>query len=211
MSDSLHATVALAALRLAASSRNPPFGLVHHSDRGVQYACRECRDLLEEHGMAQSMSRSGDCYDNAKMESVWAPPKKERVHGRRCRTQQEATANGLRMDRDLIPANEDSRRTRLRQSRSIRGGREGRDGCLRVLWKSTPFPILYLMTLGVEEGPLTYGPERGRHAENYKHLQRPHERTECGHVQQLSNSFRDAIGERETKLVNQIEAVRDAG
>ena len=38
-------------------------GLVHHSDRGVQYACHACRELLEEHGMAQSMSRAGKCYD----------------------------------------------------------------------------------------------------------------------------------------------------
>jgi putative transposase len=54
MSDSLHATVALVALRLAVARRNPPRGLVHHSDWRVQYACRECRGLLEEHGMAQS-------------------------------------------------------------------------------------------------------------------------------------------------------------
>jgi transposase InsO family protein len=90
MSDSLHATVALDTLRMAVARRNPPSGLVHHSDRGVQYACRECRDLLEEHGMAQSMSRSGNCYDNAMMESLWATLKKELVHGRRFRTHDEA-------------------------------------------------------------------------------------------------------------------------
>ncbi len=59
MSDSLHASVALDALRMAVARRNPPRGLVHHSDRGVQYACRECHDLLEDHGK-QSMSRSGN-------------------------------------------------------------------------------------------------------------------------------------------------------
>ncbi len=90
MSDSLHATVALDALRMEVARRNPPRGVVHHSDRGVQYACRECRDLLDEHGMAQSMSRSGDCYDNAMMESLWATLKKELVHGRRFRTHEEA-------------------------------------------------------------------------------------------------------------------------
>jgi transposase InsO family protein len=90
MSDSLHATVALDALRMAVARRNPPRGVVHHSDRGVQYACRECRDLLEEHGMEQSMSRSGNCYDNAMMESLWATLKKELVHGRRFRTHEEA-------------------------------------------------------------------------------------------------------------------------
>jgi transposase InsO family protein len=82
--------VALDALRMAVARRNPPRGLVHHSDRGVQYACRECRDLLEDHGMAQSMSRSGYCYDNAMMESLWATLKKELVHGRRFRTHEEA-------------------------------------------------------------------------------------------------------------------------
>ena len=90
MSDSLHASVALDALRMAVARRNPPRGLVHHSDRGVQYACRECRDLLEDHGMAQSVSRSGNCYDNAMMESLWATLKKELVHGRRFRTHEEA-------------------------------------------------------------------------------------------------------------------------
>jgi len=90
MSGSLHATVALDALRMAVARRNPPRGVVHHSDRGVQYACRECRDLLEEHGMEQSMSRSGNCYDNAMMESLWATLKKELVHGRRFGTHEEA-------------------------------------------------------------------------------------------------------------------------
>ena len=90
MSGSLHATVALDALRMAVARRNPPRGLVHHSDRGVQYACRECRDLLEDHGMAQSMSRSGNCYDNAMMESLWATLKKELVHDRRFGTHEEA-------------------------------------------------------------------------------------------------------------------------
>ncbi len=76
MSNTLHATIAMDALTMAVKRRSPPTGLVHHSDRGVQYACRACRQLLEEHGMQQSMSRAGDCYDNAMMESLWAtgPP-----------------------------------------------------------------------------------------------------------------------------------------
>jgi transposase InsO family protein len=90
MSDSLHASVALDALRMAVARRNPPRGLMHHSDRGVQYVCRECRDLLEDHGMAQSMSRYGNCYDNAMMERLWSKLKKELVHGRRFRTHEEA-------------------------------------------------------------------------------------------------------------------------
>jgi transposase InsO family protein len=90
MSDSLHARVALDALRMAVARRRPPRGLVHHSDRGVQYACGECRELLCSLGMAQSMSRAGDCYDNAMMESLWSLLKKELVHGNRFRTRGEA-------------------------------------------------------------------------------------------------------------------------
>jgi putative transposase len=59
--------VTLNALRMAVIPPNPPRGLVHHSDCGVQHACRE---LLAEHGTLQSMSRAGDCYDNAMMESL---------------------------------------------------------------------------------------------------------------------------------------------
>jgi putative transposase len=64
-------------------------------DLGIQYACHECRDLLAEHGMLQSMSRAGDCYDNAMMESLWASLKKELVHDRRFRTHEEARAAGF--------------------------------------------------------------------------------------------------------------------
>lgn len=59
--------------------RSPPTGLVHHGDRGVQYACRGFRAVLEQHGIQQSMIRAGDCYDNAMMETLWATLKKEVV------------------------------------------------------------------------------------------------------------------------------------
>lgn len=90
MSDSLHAQVTLDALRMAVKRRNPPRGLVHHSDRGVQYACYECRALLATHGMEQSMSRAGDCYDNAMMESLWSILKKELIHDSHFQTREEA-------------------------------------------------------------------------------------------------------------------------
>lgn len=84
MSDSLDASVALDALGMALSRRGSPSGfggeLVHHSDRGVQYACGAYRELLARHGIAASMSRVGDCYDNAMKESFWATLKKELVH-----------------------------------------------------------------------------------------------------------------------------------
>jgi transposase InsO family protein len=90
MSESLRASVALDALCMAVARRNPPRGLVHHFDRGVQNACRNCRDLLEDHGTAQCMSRSDNCHDNAMIESHWATLTKELLHDRRFRTHEEA-------------------------------------------------------------------------------------------------------------------------
>ncbi len=80
MADHLRAGLCLDALRMALARRRPPPGLVHHSDRGVQYACGEYRRLLDEHGMTCSMSRRGDCYDNAVVESFWGTLKAELVH-----------------------------------------------------------------------------------------------------------------------------------
>lgn len=96
MSESLHATVALDALGMAIARRRPKSGfgkgLVHHSDRGVQYACTAYRELLEEHEITASMSRVGDCYDNAMKESFWATLKKELVHDMEFATFEEARA-----------------------------------------------------------------------------------------------------------------------
>lgn len=72
MRESLDAELALSALRLALATRRPPAGLIHHSDRGVQYACTEYRALLEAHGFRASMSRRGNCWDNAVAESFFA-------------------------------------------------------------------------------------------------------------------------------------------
>jgi len=76
MPDSLHAPVTLDALRMAVVRRNPPRVLVHHSDRGMHYVYRECRELLEELGVRQSMSRAGEQHDNAAVKSLWAPLQK---------------------------------------------------------------------------------------------------------------------------------------
>ena len=72
-----------AALKMAIQRRRPRPGLICHSDRGVQYACRQYRKLLAEHGLIASMSRKGDCYDNAPAESFFATLKTEviDVHG----------------------------------------------------------------------------------------------------------------------------------
>jgi putative transposase len=80
MSDSLEAGSACAALRMAIQRRQPPTGLIHHSDRGVQYAGSEYQKLLTRHGLRGSMSRRGNCYDNAPMESFFGSLKNELVH-----------------------------------------------------------------------------------------------------------------------------------
>jgi len=67
----------IAALRQAIDRRHPPKGCLHHSDRGSQYASQDYRRLLQEHGLEASMSRAGNCYDNAAMESFWSSLKAE--------------------------------------------------------------------------------------------------------------------------------------
>jgi len=68
----LHASLALAALRDALQRRQPAKGLLHHSDRGCQYVDADYVALLDAAGLVRSMSRSGNCYDNAAMESFWS-------------------------------------------------------------------------------------------------------------------------------------------
>ena len=65
------------ALERALVRRRPPRGLIHHSDRGVQYACAAYQALLATHGVVVSMSRRGNCWDNAVVESFFAPRKSE--------------------------------------------------------------------------------------------------------------------------------------
>jgi transposase InsO family protein len=80
------------ALGSAVLSRKPAFGLLHHSDRGVQYTSGRYRQLLDLHGMAPSMSRTGNCYDNAVVESFWGKLKTEMVYHRKFATREEARA-----------------------------------------------------------------------------------------------------------------------
>ncbi len=93
MADHLRAQLCVDALEMAIARRRPAAGLVHHSDRGIQYACQEYRQVLEAHGMIASMSRRGDCYDNALMESFWGSMKTEWT------------------DHELYPLREDARRS----------------------------------------------------------------------------------------------------
>jgi len=78
----LRAELTVAALAMAIAARRPPAGLIHHSDRGLQYACREYTALLEMHAITPSMSRAGNPYDNAQAESFMKTLKQEEVDGR---------------------------------------------------------------------------------------------------------------------------------
>ena len=78
------------ALEMAVKRRDPQGGLLHHSDRGTQYASDEFRDILGRYGMTCSMSRKGNCWDNAPMESFFHSLKTELIYRCRLRTREQA-------------------------------------------------------------------------------------------------------------------------
>lgn len=90
MSETMPQELTMTALQMAITNRRPVPGLVHHSDRGSQYAARAYRRLLEEHSMLCSMSRKGDCWDNAPMESFFGSMKTELEDGTVFETRQAA-------------------------------------------------------------------------------------------------------------------------
>jgi putative transposase len=89
----LEASLAIAALRMALTQRNPPSGLVHHSDRGVQYASLDYTEMLQRHQVTISMSRRGNPYDNAACESFMKTLKYEEVYRNEYRDFREAQAS----------------------------------------------------------------------------------------------------------------------
>lgn len=91
MGASLETALPLAALQMALRRRQPGAGLLHHSDRGCQYASAAYRSALTDSGCIASMSRRGNCYDNATMESFWSTLKHELIYRRRFATRAEAT------------------------------------------------------------------------------------------------------------------------
>jgi transposase InsO family protein len=90
MGEKITQDLASAALMDAVGRQGRPEGLIHHSDRGRQYASYVYQELLQRYGMRASMSRSGNCYDNAYLESFFGTLKTELVHGERYRTRLEA-------------------------------------------------------------------------------------------------------------------------
>lgn len=90
MDERMPTELTLRALRMALDGRSPEEGLMHHSDRGSQYAAGDYRRLLEQRGVVCSMSRRGNCYDNAVTESFFASLKTEFVHHEAFETRAEA-------------------------------------------------------------------------------------------------------------------------
>jgi transposase InsO family protein len=84
--ERLRTDLAVRALEQAVATRRPAEGLIHHSDRGSQYCSHEYQGLVAHHGMRASMSRKGNCYDNAPVESFFGTLKTESVHHRRYQT-----------------------------------------------------------------------------------------------------------------------------
>jgi putative transposase len=90
MKDTLATELVEAAFDMAIGSRSPAAGLLHHSDRGCQYASGDYRERLRAAGVETSMSRTGNCYDNAMIESFWGKLKTEMVNHRTFATHEEA-------------------------------------------------------------------------------------------------------------------------
>jgi transposase InsO family protein len=90
MADHMETALVSDALTMGLARRQPAAGLLHHSDRGVQYASDDYQGLLARHGLTCSMSGKGDCYDNAVIESFWSTLKTELVHHEHYATHEEA-------------------------------------------------------------------------------------------------------------------------
>ena len=90
MRYSLHTSLVNDALLMAIKRRNPNKGLIYHTDRGSQYASYEHKNLLEKYGIIQSMSKKGDCWDNAVAESFFHSLKTELIHHENFLTRKQA-------------------------------------------------------------------------------------------------------------------------
>ena len=92
MDERMTQTLTATALWKAMRNKRPAPGLIHHSDRGSQYCAHDYQKLVKQFGMTASMSRRGNCFDNAPMESFWGSLKNELVHHQRYATRAEARA-----------------------------------------------------------------------------------------------------------------------
>ena len=95
ISSRMHSQLVCDALTMAIWNRQPPKGLICHSDRGSQYASKKYKRLLSKNGFLGSMSRKGDCWDNSVVESFFGSLKQERVHWENYSTRHEAQQDVL--------------------------------------------------------------------------------------------------------------------
>src|ERR1019366_5713184 len=93
MADHMRVELVSDALKMAIARRCPEEGLLHHSDRGVQYASEDYMHLIQSHNIQASMSGKGDCWDNAVMESFWSTLKTELVNHEHYATHVQARAS----------------------------------------------------------------------------------------------------------------------
>jgi transposase InsO family protein len=144
------------ALTMAWFRRRPAPGLVHHSDRGSQYASQTFQAKLTEYGMTGSMSRKGNCWDNAPTESWFNSFKNERVHGVRFETRAEMKAEGVRVHRGVLQPEAPSLNPRLQVTNPLLAGladgsAKGKTGSMNparwktknrgnLTWRSTSLP-----------------------------------------------------------------------
>ncbi len=96
LSPGLQRELVLDALKMALGQRTPATGLIHHTDRGSQYASHDFQKLLKAQGIECSMSGKGNCYDNAVAESFFATLKRECLHRQCYQTRSETTADVFR-------------------------------------------------------------------------------------------------------------------
>jgi len=91
MRPDMHRSLVIDALEMGLFQRRPPKGkMIFHSDRGSQYASDDFRNVLDQHGVQPSMSRKGNCWDNAVTETLFGSLKVERLHGERFLTIRQA-------------------------------------------------------------------------------------------------------------------------
>ena len=124
-SDSLAAELCVRALEMAVQQRQPQSVVLHHSDRGVQYACDDYQGLLTRHGLQPSMSRRGNCYDNAVTESFFGTLKTELVHHERYATREAARQSLFEVHRSVLQSSASPFVAGLRKP-----GRVPRNSCL---------------------------------------------------------------------------------
>ena len=101
-------------------TRNPDEGLIHHSDRGSQYASCDYQNILQQKGIVGSMSRRGNCYDNAPTESWFATLKRELVYRTYYTTHAQARQDIFRVHRGMVESPKKTLHYRIYESSSLR-------------------------------------------------------------------------------------------